>query len=125
MIQRKVSGCSDGFILRVGNIEIAYNFYGSTTQFVCRPPIDFSSKLPASQWVVGAFKVDGKDWVVCQSGNTYRGFPHSFLISKFCKPSDRLPQNIFTRLFMSAYTEALIEESRIIQDKLDKGELNL
>ena len=123
--QRKVSGSSDGYILAIGNIEIAYNQYGGTHPLsVCVPPHDFAMNVVALVPAVGAFKVEGQDWVVSEAGWS-ANLPHMHLVSKFCVPKHRLKREHFMSLFMQAYSDALIVESRRVLDKLNKGDFKL
>lgn len=123
--QRKVHGSSDGYIIAIGNIEIAYNRYGGSHPLpICRPTHDFASSIVALVPAVGAFKIQGQDWVVSEAG-WYGDLPHMHLVSKFCVPKHRLKRDHFMTLFMQAYSDALIVESRRVLDKLNKGELNL
>lgn len=124
--QRKIGGVSDSYIVRFGNLEFAYGYYGTRIiepSNLCNQVFAFNNPMAFTP-TVGAFKVDGADWVVC-NGGYYGSEPHSFLVSKFAKPKDRLPLEIFMPLFMEAYSKALIEESSRILDKLNKGELSL
>lgn len=122
--QRKVGGVSDGYIIKIGNIEIAYDYYGCSYPVpVCNPVFDFNSPRAFAP-AIGAFKVDGEDWVVSKGGY-YGGEPHSFLVSKFAKPKDRLPKEVFMPLFMEAYSKALIVEADRVLAKLNNGELSL
>lgn len=123
--QRKVSGSSDGYIIAIGNIEIAYNQYGGNHPLpICRPPHDFASNVAALVPAIGAFKVQGQDWVVSEAGY-YGDLPHMHLVSKFCVPKHRLKRDHFMTLFMQAYWDALIVESRRILDKLYKRDFKL
>ena len=128
IVHRKVGGVSDGYVVKIGNIEIAYNYHLHGSRLpnndICRPPIDFSQNIYATRPAIGAFKIDGEDWIVCKGGY-YSSEPHPFLVSKFAKPKDRLDKEVFMPLFMEAYSKALIVESRRVLDKLNKGELNL
>lgn len=124
--QRKVGGVSDGYIIKIGNIEIAYNYYGKhfpEPNNICNPVFDFHSPSAYAP-AIGAFKVDGDDWVVSKSGSNWHE-PHPCLVSKFAKPKDRLPKEVFMTLFMQAYWDALIVESRRILDKLYKRDFKL
>lgn len=123
--QRKVSGSADGYIIALGNIEIAYNTYGTNYHLpICRPTFDLSPNVIALTPSIGAFKVEGQDWVVSEAG-WYGDLPHMNLVSKFCVPKHRLKRYHFMTLFMQAYSNALIVESRRILDRLNKGELTL
>lgn len=123
--QRKVFGSSDGYIIAIGNIEIAYNQYGGThTLPICRPTHDLASNVVALTPAVGAFKVEGQDWVVSEAG-WYGDLPHMHLVSKLCVPKHRLKREHFMSLFMQAYSDALIVESRRILYKLNKGDFKL
>lgn len=124
--QRKVGGVSDGYIIKIGNIEIAYNYYGKPFQepnHICNPVFDFHSPNAFAP-AIGAFKVDGDDWVVSKSGSNWHE-PHPCLVSKFAKPKDRLPKEVFIPLFMEAYSKALIVEADRVLAKLNNGELSL
>lgn len=123
--QRKVAGSSDGYIIAIGNIEIAYNQYSCNHPLtICRPTYDFASNVTAVVPAIGAFKVQGQDWVVSEAGY-YGDLPPMHLVSKFCVPKHRLKRDHFMTLFMQAYSDALIVESRRILDKLNKGDFKL
>lgn len=122
--QRKVGGSSDGYIRRVGNLEFAYNEYGSYQKLIdqnlCKPVKDFFSPN-VNRPAIGAFKVDGCEWVVCEAGTNF-GEPHMFLVSKFAAPRDRLSKETFMREFLQVYADACIIEAQQALELLNKGE---
>lgn len=122
---RKIYGVEDGFIESIGNLEIAFTRYGEFSPIpVCVPVRDFAPNIKATKKTIGAFKVDGEDWVVCQA-NWHPSYVPANLVAKFAPVNKRLPLDVFNQLFTDAYIKALQIEAETTLSRMNKGEPNV
>lgn len=119
---RKVHACYAGYVCKIGNLEIAYDMYGEPASIpICVPPRDFSPYNDKARKIkVGAYKIDGQDWVVSESKGVSKE-----LVSKFASIKLRQPREVFIRAFLAAYANALYYESLTVTDMISNKEFIL
>ena len=119
---RKVHACYNGYICKIGNLEIAYEMYGTPSDIsICVPPRDFSPYNDKARKIcIGAYKIDGQDWVVSEAKGVSKE-----LVSKFTSIKLRQPREVFIRAFLVAYANALYQESLAVTDMINNKKFTL